>query len=236
MSSEHKPVPVLWVFGGPNGSGKSSLTNSIYVDNPDIPKTYINADVIAKERNIGNLEAANIAQNQREAALMARESFAGETVMSMPDKIDFMRRAKSLGCEVKLVFVTTQDPDINVRRVEQRRRSGGHDVPTEKVFSRYDRSMRYLPEAMAIADEVRIYNNSFDNPILIAEKTQERGIIIYEQGPPSKWTRENIKILIGVLDERRMSKEERRVGDAEQQKVYYEPEDRDWGRDDRDDR
>ncbi|HUW65734.1 MAG TPA: zeta toxin family protein [Spirochaetia bacterium] len=236
MSSPQKPV--LWIFGGPNGSGKSFVTNSIYMSNPDIPQKYINADVIAKERNISSLEAANIALAQREAALAARGSFAMETVMSMPDKIDLMRRAKSLGYEVMLVYVSTQDPDINLGRVKRRRQAGGHDVPPEKVLSRYDRSMRFLPEALAVADKADIYNNSFDNPVLIAEKTHKNGLIIYEQSPPSKWTRESIMALIGVADEKeqRICKGES-TGETGQQQRYYEPEDREWEHsDDRDDR
>lgn len=214
MSAEQQPV--LWTFGGPNGSGKSFITNNFHASDPDIQNNYINADVIAKERNISNLEAANIAQTQREAALLARKSFAMETALSMPDKIDIRYRAKSLGYEVRLVFVSTQDPNINVRRVRQRYQDSGHNVPTEKIFSRYERSMRYLPQAVNIADKAYIFNNSFKNPVLIAEKTKEKGIIIYEQDQPSKWTRENIITLLGITRE------------DEQHRRYYVPRDRKW--------
>lgn len=88
MSIEQQPV--LWIFGGPNGSGKSFVTNILYVSDPDIPKEYINADVIAKERNISSLEAANIAHTQREAALMARKSFAW--------KLSYLCRIKLILC------------------------------------------------------------------------------------------------------------------------------------------
>ena len=224
MSSAQQPV--LWIFGGPNGSGKSSVTKLIYASDPAIPRKYINADDIAKEHNVSNLQAANMANAQREAALMARESFAMETVLSMPDKVDIMRRAKGLGYTVRLIYVTTQDPKINVGRVDRRHQAGGHDVPVEKIFSRYDRSMRYLPEALAIADAAYIFNNSFENPVLIAEKAQDRGIIIHEQAPPSKWTRQNIMALIGVVDEK----------EVEKQPQYYELDKNRGHLNDRDDR
>jgi len=218
--------PVLWIFGGPNGSGKTSVTRLVYASDPDIPRQYINADDIAKEHGISNLRAANMANAQCEAALMARESFAMETVLSMPDKLDIMRRAKRLGYIVRLVYVTTQDPKINVGRVRQRHQSGGHDVPVDKIFSRYDRSMRYLPEALCIVDTAYVFNNSFQNPVLIAEKTQDKGVIIHAQAPPSKWTRENIMALIGAVDER----------DVNQQLRYYESGKSRTYSDDRDDR
>ncbi|MDA8336062.1 MAG: zeta toxin family protein [Peptococcaceae bacterium] len=207
-------APVLWIFAGPNGSGKSSITSGIYAESPDIPETYINADVIAQERGIGALEAASIAQAQRDAAFEARGSFVMETVMSMPDKIDLMRQAKTLGYQVRLIYVTTQDPKINVRRVKWRHEAGGHDVPTDKIFSRYDRSMGYLPEAFAIADAARIYNNSFDDPVLLVEKTPDN-IVLYEQAPPSKWTRANILALIGMQDNKEPAQEDR----------YFDPSD-----------
>ncbi|WP_376748878.1 hypothetical protein [Anaerospora hongkongensis] len=40
--------------------------------------------------------------------------------MSTPAKIDFMREAKVNGYYVHLIYVTTQDPEINVGRVLDR--------------------------------------------------------------------------------------------------------------------
>jgi len=46
--------------------------------------------------------------------------FAAETAMSTPAKIDNMREAKVNGYYVHLIYVTTQDPEINVGRVLDR--------------------------------------------------------------------------------------------------------------------
>lgn len=159
------------------------------------PPLYINADDIARGRNIGDYEAALEAVRQREAFLAKRQSFAMETVMSTPEKIDFMREAKRQGYHVHLEYVS---PTINLERIHNRVLDGGHDVPEEKTLSRYDRSITLLPEALKTADTARVYNNSFENPILIAEKTGNHQILVYPQPSPSRWNAEKIMKLIGT--------------------------------------
>jgi len=118
-----------------------------------------------------------------------------ETVMSTRSKIDFLKDAKSVGYYVHLEYLMTQDPDINVARVQTRVFAGGHDVSAEKVITRYGRSMGLLKEAIEIVDSARIYNNSFENPILIAEKKGGQ-LIAYPQPPPSVWNEERILELV----------------------------------------
>ena len=188
--------PLLVIFAGPNGSGKSSITDK-YAQEPErLPSLYINADVIAKEQGIGAYEAAIEATRQRAEAIQNEQSFVMETVLSTHEKIDFMRAAKLKGYHVHLEYITTQSPKINVDRVQNRVSKGGHDVPVDKTISRYDKSMGLVAEAAKLADSAVIYNNSFENPIIIAEKTLEKGWSIYPQKPPSLWTEQKISILL----------------------------------------
>jgi predicted ABC-type ATPase len=119
-----------------------------------------------------------------------------ETVLSTPEKLNLMREAKANGYHVRLVYITTQSSYINVDRVSARVREGGHDVPVDKTISRYDKSMGLVAEAAKIADSAVIYNNSFENPIIIAEKTLEKGWSMYPQKPPSSWTEQKISNLL----------------------------------------
>jgi len=189
--------PLMLVFAGPNGSGKSTVTE-VAQDSIGFPSLYINADEIARKEKIGALEAAIEADKQRKNAIENRVSFAMETVMSTPEKTALMRLAKDKGYDVELIYVTTQNPAINVERVKTRVLTGGHDVPEEKTLSRYDRSMKLIPEAVEASTRAKIYNNSFENPVLIAEKTKNREIIIYPQPAPNRWSEKTIKDLIGV--------------------------------------
>lgn len=201
--------PVLVIFVGPNGSGKSSIIN-IYLSQENIPSLYINADDITRRKvgqmgltsidetqlRIINIEAANEADLLRKEAIKAGKSFSTETVMSTPAKIDLMREAKVNGFLVHLVYVLTQDPLININRVDDRVFKGGHSVPPSKIAERYEKALGLLPEAIHVADTATVYNNSFEKPVILLEKTLENEIKLYPQnatGILSKWTQKKLE-------------------------------------------
>ena len=62
--------PEIVVFAGPNGSGKSTFLEIL---RPQM--AYINADEIKKSLKCSDLEAAQIAEKQREDCLQAKKNF-----------------------------------------------------------------------------------------------------------------------------------------------------------------
>jgi predicted ABC-type ATPase len=96
------------------------------------------------------------------------EKFSFETVMSHSSKLEFMQIAKDNGYKVYLYFISLADPKLNIGRVATRVQSGGHYVPTDKVESRYYRSMENLLPAIRIADNSYIFDNSYEEPKMIA--------------------------------------------------------------------
>jgi predicted ABC-type ATPase len=159
--------PTLLVIAGPNGSGKTTLTNRLRGLNFDFG-IYVNADEIAARLQTDNNAAAPEASifAQREADRLRRTmldegtSFSFETVMSHPSKVEEMEEARALGFHVTLFFVAVDNPEINVGRVAQRVARGGHDVPTDKIVARYERTMRLLPRAIRAAHRSVIFDNS----------------------------------------------------------------------------
>lgn len=109
---------------------------------------------------------ACVADELRERLLAGRESFAFETVLSDPSKVDFMRRARAAGYRVYLYFVATDDAEINVARVRARVLSGGHDVPEDKVRARYGRCLEILSRAVEACNRAYLFDNSGDEPEL----------------------------------------------------------------------
>jgi len=81
-----------------------------------------------------------------------------------------MQYAKSIGYRVELVFVTTFDHEINKARVRMRVEQGGHDIPPDRIEAGYARSMKQLADAVRIADEATVYDNSLDHPLLVFHK------------------------------------------------------------------
>lgn len=97
----------------------------------------------------------------REVLLKSNVKFSFETVFSHKGKVEFIKRAKTAGYKVYLYFVSTESPEINVYRVKEVRvKEGGHDVPEDKIISRYDRSMEFLYEAAQYCYQVYFFDNS----------------------------------------------------------------------------
>ncbi len=155
--------PFLLVVAGPNGSGKSTLTRSLLDAGIDFG-IYINPDDIARTLDLPepqrSAQAQAIADFQRETCVGRRDSFSFETVMSHQSKIDVMIRAHDAGYDVTLFFVTTSDPEINVRRVENRVSLGGHDVPHDRIRARYWRSLGFLVYGALVARRTVAFDNS----------------------------------------------------------------------------
>lgn len=115
---------------------------------------------------------ASVAADFIRQALLARgASFTFETVMSSVDKIDVLCKAQARGYRTYLYFVATDDPAINVDRVRRRVAGGGHDVPEDKVRSRYERSLANLSRAVKCTNRAYLFDNSGQALIWLAEVT-----------------------------------------------------------------
>ncbi len=154
--------PIVLVFAGPNGSGKSTVTKGF-----DIIGEYINADEIKKQKNCSDLEAAQSATALREDAVKNKRDFTFETVLSSPRNVELLKNAKAAGYRIEVVFVLTAAPQINVSRVAQRVKNGGHDVQKDKIISRYHKSLDNISAMLKIADIMWVVDNSTEKAELI---------------------------------------------------------------------
>ena len=122
--------------------------------------------------------AAAIADFLRIKMLQSDSSFSFESVFSHISKIHELENAKKANFKIYLYFVTTSDPLINLQRVKNRAEGGGHDVPKEKIYDRYFRTMGNLYTAFKLSDRAYIFDNSSEKTNgsfdLFVEKNQER--------------------------------------------------------------
>lgn len=185
-------MPRLLVFAGPNGSGKSTVTEKVKT----VGK-YVNADEIKKQLDCSDSEAAKIAEATREYLVKNKEDFTFETVLSTPRNIELMVRAKDVGYQVVCVYILTKDPEINISRVKNRVKAGGHGVPNEKIRERFIRALRLFPKLFAVCDELYVFDNSVETPAgagaLIVE-WKESKISVF---PNDVWDTAMITSLIG---------------------------------------
>lgn len=108
--------------------------------------------------------------------------FSFETVFSHPSKVDFLKNAEDKGWDVYLYFVSTEDPEINCARVKDRVLKKGHDVPPEKIVSRYKRSLDNLFPAFQCCTKAFIFDNTVEMR-LVAEKKLNGSLELNETIP-----------------------------------------------------
>ena len=156
--------PLVVAIAGSNGAGKSTFYHS-HLRSSGL--RFINADVIASELQIGPYEAAEVAASIREAMVEREESFIFETVLSDPigDKVQALNGYVARGYAVVLIFIGIRDVVTSIERVAMRVSQGGHDIPDEKLRSRFDRTQANLRRAIESLPHVLVYdNNDLDHP------------------------------------------------------------------------
>lgn len=164
-----KKKPVMCIVAGPNGSGKTTTTEQLLKNEWGADSLYINPDNIAKDifgdwnSTEAVLKAAQKATEQRYEYLKNGTDFVFETVFSSAEKMDFIQKAKDAGFFIRIFYVCTESPLININRIAQRYINGGHEVPISKTISRYYSSLKNISRAIKIADRVYLYDNSVEN-------------------------------------------------------------------------
>ena len=161
--------PVRIVIAGPNGSGKTSTTRLVIKHEWAESCAYINPDEIAQTKfgdwNDPNAvrQAVEYCEEWREQLLQEHKDFIFETVLSSDAKVDFLQRAKAEGYFIRMFFICTETPAINAARIARRVMEGGHDVPIQKIISRYEKAIVNAIRVAHFVDRVYLYDNSIDN-------------------------------------------------------------------------
>lgn len=196
-------MPRLRLIAGPNGSGKTTLTNELR-NRYDVPLGYyVNPDEI--EINLHDIEsdpikrsllAQKLATRYRQSWLDKKESHSYESVMSHVSHLDYIKQANLLGFKTYLYYVCIADPEINIDRVDERVKLGGHPVPIEKIKGRYKRSLAQLYDMAKHCHRAYFFDNT-DLLVPIAEITPKGMLDVkekeYNEVKPV-WFRDNLLI------------------------------------------
>ncbi len=171
MPSERKII----VIAGPNGAGKTTFARAYLPFEPACP-IFVNADLIAAGVSPLNPEAAAF----RAGRLMLEEidrharqgsSFAFETTLAGLSYVRKIRRWRSEGYAVKLIYLPLATPEEALRRVEQRVRQGGHRIPEDVVRRRFDRS---------VANFQHVYRDLVNSWVVVDRRG--RRLVVVEEG------------------------------------------------------
>ena len=121
---------------------------------------------------VNSYTVAMVADFFRSEYLAAGISFSCETVFSHLSKLDLLRQAQARGFRTYLYFVSTEYPEINVSRVATRVQGGGHDVPFDKVITRFQRCLDNVAQSLPFLNRAFFFDNTGIEIRFIAEATE----------------------------------------------------------------
>ncbi len=184
--------PFIVAVTGPNGAGKTTFYHSHF---KPAGLRFINADVLAAELDMESYTAARVAGTLRNALVEQGESFVFETVFSDPvgDKLAFLKDAAARGYTVILCFIGISGPEVSEQRVAMRVSQGGHDVPADKLATRYPRTLANLQSAIRDLPHVWIFDNDDLREPFRKVAVFEKGRRTYVGKPVPSWLRQILK-------------------------------------------
>ncbi len=175
----------VYLIGGPNGSGKTTVAKKILPNFLGVIE-YVNADEIAARLSPFNPESVAIQAGrlmlERLITLKCQgKDFAFESTLAARHFARILRDCQSSGYRLNLIYFWLQSPELALERVHRRVASGGHNIPEDVVRRRYERGRNNLMQLyLPLCHTWVIYNNSGDEPHLVAERPFNQQVIIYD--------------------------------------------------------
>jgi predicted ABC-type ATPase len=125
--------PTIYLIAGCNGAGKTTFAREF------LPKEvkclrFLNADEMARglsplDPSAGAVKAARLLLREVHGAIRDGHTFGLESTISGVTYVRLLRDAQRRGYAVKLFYLWLPSAEVAVRRVRERVRKGGHDVP-----------------------------------------------------------------------------------------------------------
>jgi len=169
-----KRAPVCYIVAGPNGAGKTTFALS-YLPEISGCRNFINADMIAQglsplDPEAVQMEAGRLFIKEIENKVKLRKDFSFETTLSGRAYLRLIRELHASGWIIKLFYLCLPDSVFSSKRVRERVKQGGHDIPDDAIKRRFPRSVSNLFVYMGNCDYTICYDNSQTIPELIFEK------------------------------------------------------------------
>ena len=160
------------IIAGPNGAGKTTFAAEFLPKFANC-KEFVNADLLAQGISPFSPETAAIeagrAMLERIKNLAERKiDFGFETTLAGRGLDKIIRDLKRQGYSISIYFLWLPSSDLALRRVTERVRRGGHNIPIQTVKRRYVAGIKnFINNYSKLADEWILFDNSSHNPTII---------------------------------------------------------------------
>ena len=160
--------PWVIVVSGPNGAGKSTFYKKILSQNPFLA----NAEFINYDDTYANLQQTNINSSpvilRRQAlstvrynidsAFLNKKNIIFETTGAGIKQVQ--KQAIQNDYKIYGLHITLKAPELSIARVKHRVKNGGHDVPLDVIFERFNDNKTTLINVLPLENVGIVIDNS----------------------------------------------------------------------------
>jgi predicted ABC-type ATPase len=149
--------PLLLPLTGAAGAGKTTFYES---------KLRESFPVLLKS-SPSPLEQAEV-ERQRNELLNLHKSFVFQS--SVVD-MGLLKEARSHGFDIKVIFIGTEHPDLNIARILSRASRGGLFGPIAQVSEEFEKGLHDLPALNRAVDELILLDNTAEgrSPLVVGQ-------------------------------------------------------------------
>ena len=149
------------IVGGVNGVGKTTFIRGHKELHPSSGE-IIDADQITADLGGDSLVGGKATLKKIRKCLRKRVSFLQETTLSGYKTNATAKKALEQGYTVHLIYIGLDTVEESLRRIENRVREGGHDIPREDVIRRFQNRWDALSKILPYCVEAEFYDNDKD--------------------------------------------------------------------------
>ena len=168
-------LPRCIIIAGPNGAGKTTFAREFLPRDAGVIH-FVNVDLLAAglsplQPDLAALNAGRLFLSELDRLAGARQDFAFESTLSGLTYLGRLKRWKTAGYRIEIVFLRLASVRLALRRVAIRVKQGGHNVPRADVLRRFIRGWKNFDAAYKpLADAWAVYDNSGASPQLLEAK------------------------------------------------------------------